>query len=130
MTFIKTFFAILIPFLVLDVLWLSTIGKTVYPKYIGHILGDHMVWIPVIAFYILYAIGLLVFVVNPALRIDSTLIQVFLAGALFGLVAYGTYDFTNHATLREWKTIVTILDLIWGATASGVASLVAYLIVK
>jgi hypothetical protein len=38
-----------------------------------------------------------------------------LLGALFGLVAYATYDLTNLATLQRWPIGVTLIDLAWGA---------------
>ena len=45
--------------------------------------------------------------------------------ALFGLIAYATYDLTNQATLQGWPWIVTLADLAWGTVASGVAGAVA-----
>jgi len=46
-------------------------------------------------------------------------------GALFGLVAYATYDLTNQATLRDWPWHLTLIDLCWGALASAAAAGVA-----
>jgi uncharacterized membrane protein len=42
---------------------------------------------------------------------------------MLGLVAYGTYDLTNQATLLGWPTLVTVVDLVWGTflTATGAA---------
>ena len=36
--------------------------------------------------------------------------------ALFGALAYATYDLTNYATLRNWNLQITVLDIIWGAS--------------
>ncbi|KKS35025.1 MAG: hypothetical protein UU97_C0003G0039, partial [candidate division WWE3 bacterium GW2011_GWD1_42_14] len=48
---------------------------------------------------------------------------------LFGLVCYATYDLTNQATINNWPTIVTVVDLIWGtlltASVSGVVFVIA-----
>ena len=46
-------------------------------------------------------------------------------GALFGLFAYGTYDLTNQATLRNWTTTLTIADMAWGTLVSGIAAVAA-----
>jgi len=41
---------------------------------------------------------------------------------MLGFTAYATYDLTNQATLRNWSTILTIADLLWGTALSGVAA--------
>ena len=35
---------------------------------------------------------------------------------LLGLATYGIYDFTNHATLKNYDLSVAIMDTVWGAT--------------
>jgi uncharacterized membrane protein len=40
-------------------------------------------------------------------------------GALFGLVVYGVYDFTNYSTLRQWPFALTLADGAWGTCASA-----------
>ncbi|HEY1041377.1 MAG TPA: DUF2177 family protein [Candidatus Paceibacterota bacterium] len=127
---LKTLLAIIIPLIVIDGLWLFTAGKAIYPKFIGHLMAPDTTWIPIIIFYLLYTVGLFVYVVNPSLHANTTWIVVLVKGLLFGLVAYGAYDLTNHATLLNWKTPMTIIDMAWGATVTGLASLIAYLWVK
>jgi uncharacterized membrane protein len=111
---------------VLDFLWLSTMTKQFYRPRLGALLGDQLVWPPALLFYVLYGVGLLAFVLRPALdpvlNDGSGLLAVCLWGCLFGLVAYGTYDLTNHATLRDWPLAVTLVDMAWGAAISGAAS--------
>lgn len=109
---------------VLDFLWLSTMTKLFYRPRLGSLLSEQLVWPPALLFYVLYGIGLLAFVLRPALNDGTGLLAVFLWAALFGLVAYGTYDLTNHATLRDWPLAVTLVDMAWGALISGVASVV------
>jgi uncharacterized membrane protein len=82
-------------------------------------------WLPVVLFYIIYAIGITVFVTMPAIQNGMLYLKIFLAGGLFGFVAYGAYDFTNQATLREWPVIVTIVDLAWGAVLTGIVSVIS-----
>lgn len=107
---------------VLDYLWLSTATRWLYRPRLGHLLSEQLVWPPALLFYLLYGVGLLAFVLRPALNDGSGLPVVFFWGALFGLVAYGTYDLTNHATLRDWPLAVTAVDMAWGALLSGAAS--------
>jgi uncharacterized membrane protein len=107
---------------VLDFLWLSTMTKLFYRPRLGDLLNEQPVWAPAVLFYVLYGIGLLAFVLRPALSDGTGLLAVFLWACLFGLVAYGTYDLTNHATIRDWPVAVTVVDMAWGALISGVAS--------
>lgn len=73
------------------------------------------------AFYILYSMGIVAFVVYPSQ--SSTWERVILLGALFGLVAYGTYDLTNMATLKVWTWKVAVLDMLWGAFATAASAM-------
>ena len=52
--------------------------------------------------------------------------QALIAGAILGLVAYGTYDMTNLATVRDWSVMVTIVDIVWGAALTGTAATAGY----
>jgi uncharacterized membrane protein len=49
-------------------------------------------------------------------------------GALFGLIAYATYDLTNLATLKGFSLKVTMIDLAWGSFISGTTAFLTYLI--
>jgi uncharacterized membrane protein len=71
---------------------------------------------------VLYPLGLLYFAVLPQSQ-DAGLAQAMLRGALFGLFAYGTYDLSNLATLKDWPVLVSIVDVVWGILASCLAAL-------
>ena len=120
---------VLLPMAVLDAVWLFSTGA-VYKKWLGHLFADTVNFIPAIVFYLLYGLGVLFFVVNPAIKDGATLWWVLGSGALFGLVAYATYDLTNHATMRAWPLQVTIIDMIWGALLTGVVSVIAVTLYK
>lgn len=126
----KLFLAVGIPLALLDAFWLFTMSKSFYGKYLGSLMTNNPIWIAAVLFYLVYIIGIIVFVVNPALSASLPWPQVVLRGALFGFVAYATYDLTNHATLAGWSTMVTVVDLIWGSLLTATASLVAYLLVR
>lgn len=108
-------------FLALDAVWLFTTYDRLYRPAIGHLLRDGFALAPAAAFYALYVLGIVVFAVQPGLlsRRSSTAAA---RGALFGLIAYATYDLTNQATLRDWPWHVTLIDLCWGAAASAVTA--------
>ena len=68
-----------------------------------------------VEFYLLYPAGLLVLALVPA---PSTLGVALARSAAVGLVAYGAYDHSNLATLRDWSLKLSLLDIAWGTLAS------------
>ena len=44
----------------------------------------------------------------------------------FGLVAYGTYNLSNLATLRSWPWELTVIDMAWGTFLSAVTACIGY----
>jgi uncharacterized membrane protein len=115
----------LVTFGVVDFVWLSVMASLLYRPILGDILVDNVRLAPAIVFYLLYPVGLVVFAVLPALKIDSVASAVGY-GALFGLIAYATYDLTNYATLKNWSMSITAADMAYGAIASGLAAGVAF----
>jgi len=113
--------AVLLP---LDFLWLRYVGQGFYRDRLGDLLAPEVNLPPAIAFYLLYLVGVVVFVVQPALEGGSWL-SALLYGALFGCIAYATYDLTNLATLRGWPLSVTLLDIAWGASVTAVSAAIA-----
>jgi uncharacterized membrane protein len=129
-TFIKTFFAILVPMIIIDGVWLTFISKSFYASRIGHLFAPNVTWWAIILFYVMYATALAYFIVIPALGGALPWYTIFIRAALFGLVAYGTYDLTNQATLNNWPIIITIIDMLWGGVVTGVSGIIAWLILK
>lgn len=111
--------------LFLDAIWLSTMAERLYRPELGDLLADQFRPYPAFIFYALYLFGVVYFAVYPALHKGGWRIAA-LNGALFGLIAYGTYDLTNQATLRHWPVLVTVLDMIWGAVISTAAAIAGY----
>lgn len=124
------FGTVVIPMLLLDLVWLGIMVKRLYLPHLNHLMASSPNFIAALLFYLLYAIGVTLLIVLPALKYDMSLFKVFLSGALFGLVAYATYDLTNQATLRDWPLLITIVDLCWGtiltATVSWLATLLCH----
>ncbi|MDH4335269.1 MAG: DUF2177 family protein [Chloroflexota bacterium] len=112
-------------FIVIDGVWLGLVARTFYRRHLGYLMAEKPNWAAAGVFYLLYAIGLTVFAVIPGTDAASALEGLW-RGALFGLVAYATYDLTNQATVRDWPAIVTGVDLAWGtilsASVAGIAT--------
>jgi uncharacterized membrane protein len=127
--FIRLYFISLPIFVTLDALWVGVIAKGFYAKYIGFLFRRDVNWVAVILFYLLIVVGLVYFVINPALEKKSWSYALY-SGALFGLVSYATYDLTNLATIKNWPYVVTFIDLVWGSIIAGSVSVITYIIAK
>jgi uncharacterized membrane protein len=108
-------------FLILDAVWLSTMGPSFYRPRLGSMMLERFSVLPAVAFYLIYVLGLVFFAVTPALAAES-LGRAFAYGLLFGLCAYATYDLTNLATLKDWSLSLSLVDMAWGALVSGIAA--------
>ncbi|MBO5392643.1 MULTISPECIES: DUF2177 family protein [Pseudomonas] len=115
----------LLAFLVLDGLWLGVLMSSTYKELLGTLMLAQPKWGPAIVFYLLYVLGVVFFVVLPALARGSAR-RAALSGALFGLVAYGTYDMTNWATLQGWSAQLALMDMAWGGLLTCLAALSGY----
>jgi uncharacterized membrane protein len=118
--------ATLLTFLLLDGIWLGLLMAPTYRELLGSLMLEKPLLLPAAVFYCLYVFGCVVFVVLPALSWQWAVKR----GALLGLVAYGTYDLTNWATLRGWSVQVTLMDWVWGMVATAVACAVGFLLAR
>lgn len=105
--------------------WLSTMANPLYRKTLGDILLQNVNIGPAIAFYAIYPLGLIIFVVLPALN-RSSFNSAIVDGALFGFFTYATYDLTNQVTLRNWTLKLTLIDVAWGSLVASLAAAAAY----
>jgi uncharacterized membrane protein len=110
----------------LDGVWLTTMLPT-YQRGLASLMAPAPALVPAVLFYLLYAAGIVGLVVLPGVTAGRWH-GVAARGALFGLVAYGTYDLTNQATLRDWPVTLTVLDMAWGTVLTAVAATVAYML--
>ncbi len=125
--FIKLYAIALPVFFAIDMIWLGIIAKNFYRAQIGTLMKLDVNWTAAIIFYLIFIVGLIVFVITPAMEKGSW-IQALLFGALFGFVCYATYDLTNLAVAKDWPLLVTIVDLVWGAVLASSVSVVTYFI--
>ena len=125
--FIKLYLIALPVFFAIDMFWLGLVAKNFYKNQIGFLMTPNINWVAAIIFYLLFIVGLVLFVITPAVEKGSWTYAL-LFGALFGLITYATYDLTNLATLKDWPLLVTIVDLAWGAVLAASVSVVTYFI--
>lgn len=119
------FVAALIAFCICDFAWLGFVAKDFYQAQIGPLLLAKPNWSAAAIFYPLYAAGVVLFCVEPALA-HGTWVRALVLGTLLGLLGYGTYDLSNLATLKGWTTTLVVVDVVWGMVVSGVAATVGY----
>ena len=112
--------ATLVVMVALDMLWLGLVAKSFYQQGIGHLMAGQPNIAVAALFYLVYAIGLVVFAVAPGGETAGWSTTLAL-GALFGFFAYATYDLTNLATLKDWPLGVALVDMAWGSLVSAVS---------
>ena len=109
-------------FLGIDFLGLGTVVKPVFDRTIGHLMLENFRVLPAFFFYAFFVAVLLWFVSAPAIAQGHSLWWVLGNAALIGAVAYGTYEFTNLAILKDWTSEMVIIDLIWGTCLTAVSA--------
>ncbi len=115
-------------FLGVDAIWLGFIARNLYANAIGHLMTDKVNWLAAFVFYLIFVVGVLIFVVEPAI-ISQDVKKLIFHAAMFGLITYSTYDLTNLATLKDWPISITLIDLLWGTSLSVIVAFASYHII-
>lgn len=113
MKYLYALFAVAVLLVALDALWLKFVMGAIFKSELGEMALEKPRMAAAAMFYLLYSVGLVVFVIAQSGTIPWP--RTLLMGALFGLVAYGTYDLTNMATLRAWSWKLVAIDVAWGS---------------
>ncbi len=119
------YFSFLIALIAVDLVWLLGIAKNLYRSEMGDLMANEPKLMAGLAFYLLYTLGVCIFVIAPALSKQS-LIYALQYGALFGLFCYMTYDLTNLAVIRDFPTRLAFIDIAWGSLVTAISSGIAY----
>ncbi len=123
--YVKLYSVTLVAYIVLDLAWVGVIARPLYQDYLSFLLTPSVNWLVMILFYLLFSVGLLVFVIIPGQQAGSLQNMLVLA-AFFGLVTYATYDLINFATIKDWPVVVSVVDLFWGVVVSTLVSYVSF----
>lgn len=116
-------------FFPLDLLWLGVVARNFYRSRLGQLLLDQPRWGVALLFYAFYIVGVVVFAMAPALASGSWRTAA-LYGALFGCLAYATYDLTNLATLRGYPASLALVDIVWGTVLTALAAALGLVIAR
>jgi uncharacterized membrane protein len=126
---LKLYLVSLAAFFAIDMLWLGVVARSFYQQYLGFLMAPSTNWFVASLFYLLFVVGILVFVVLPGLGANSFKTTL-LRAALYGLITYATYDLTNLATLKDWPALLSIVDMFWGTVLSVVVSCISFMVGK
>lgn len=116
-------------FFAVDLLWLGVVAKNFYGRHLSDFLSEQVNWTAAIVFYLLFIVGIFLFVIMPSIEKQSY-IHALIYGALFGFFTYATYDLTNLATLKNWPITVVIVDILWGIVLTATVSVSGYFITQ
>jgi len=128
-TFFIAYVAAIGAFLILDGLWLGLVAKNFYAEQLSEHLRKDFLVVPAVAFYLVFTAGLVFLAVRPD-QPDLSLLNIALYGAIVGMLAYGTYDMTNLATLRDWPLKVSLIDWVWGTVLSSVVAVCSAVVTR
>ena len=121
MVYLVLFMSSAIVFLLLDIVMLKNVLFPLFSERLGPQLLEDPRMGPAVIFYVMYMGGIMWFVSLPVLA-NGAAIQAFWNGLILGAIAYGTYEFTNYATLRSWSIEMVLVDVTWGAILTGVTA--------
>lgn len=106
-------------FLILDGIMLTLVMKPLFTRHIGPLMVDPIRGVPALLFYAAYVAGLLYLVSWPALKTGTPIV---VPAAIIGAMAYGTYEFTSYAIMKDWHWQMVATDLIWGTVLTAFAA--------
>jgi uncharacterized membrane protein len=123
---ILQFLVVAAAFAIIDAIWLKTMNPF-YRRQIGELMADKPNLGYAVVFYVIYIAGIVFFALRPALDGGSWLSAAGY-GAALGAFAYATYDLTNAATLKTWPWQLVVVDILWGAALTALATLAGWLV--
>ena len=126
---VVTYFISAVTFFIVDFIWLVKVAPKIYRENIGHLMADKPNVPAAVAFYSVFLVGLLIFVIVPALQ-KSSLNHAAIYGALFGFFTYATFDLTSNAVFKKWPFKITAIDMVWGTVLCCLISIVTFALAK
>ena len=116
MQIVTLYLATTLIFLILDAFMLQLHMQPLFQRHLGPLLAENIRWAPAALFYLGYIAGLIYLVSLPALKTGSAIV---IPAAIIGAMAYGTYEFTSYAIMRDWHISMLITDVIWGTVLTA-----------
>ena len=119
------YFSFLITLIIIDLIWLLGVARNLYRDEMGSLMASEPKLLAGLAFYLLYALGVAIFVIFPAISKQSWMYAA-QYGALFGFFCYMTYDLTNLAVIRDFPMRLAFVDIVWGSAVTALSATIAY----
>lgn len=127
MQIVTLYIATTLVFLILDALMLRFHMQPLFARHIGPLLAENIRWVPAVLFYLGYIAGLIYLVSYPALKTGSSVV---IPAAIIGAMAYGTYEFTSYAIMKDWHISMLMTDFVWGTFLTAFSAWAGVAIVK
>lgn len=109
----KILFSIL--YLIVDILWISTMSKLFYKVRIKNIQKDDLKFKLLPAIFAYFTLLLTMFYICIPLSIHyENKYHPSITFGLVGFAIYGVYNFTNSAIFNNYKWDFVIIDTLWG----------------
>lgn len=121
--FLKAWAGTALFILAIDAIWLGLVARGFYSRQLGDLMLESPKLSIAALFYVMYSAAVVILASAPAARTGS-IQDSLLLGAIFGFAAYGTYDITNLATLRNWPMLMSLIDIAWGTALTAAAAAV------
>ena len=121
--FLVAWIVVLVVMGAFDGVWLGVVAKNLYKREMGELMADPVRVLPAAVFYLAYPLGVVFLALGG---LPSTLAEAVLRSAVVGLLAYGTYDLTNLAVVRNFSTSLALIDMLYGTVATAVAGGLAW----
>ncbi|RAP34808.1 DUF2177 domain-containing protein [Candidatus Marinamargulisbacteria bacterium SCGC AG-439-L15] len=122
---IRIYLINLVSILILESIWLGVIAKPFFQKELSFFLKPSFNLPPAILFYLLFTLGLTIFVSIPSIN-GNSLVKGLQLATLFGLCTYATFDLTCYALFKNFPLSVVFVDLFWGTTLCCLTTLITY----
>lgn len=114
-------------FFALDFVWLSTATSRLYKPMLGSLLAEKPNLVVAALFYLVYVVGIIALAVVPGLK-EGAVVGSLWRGALFGFLAYATYDLSNLSTLAGWPWQIAAIDIVWGTVLNSVVAVAGFFV--
>ncbi len=109
----------------IDLTWLMVIMPSFYDAQLSNFARTSIAWSALLA-WLLIPLGIVVFVDKVAKDYKQSVMY----GAIYGLILYGLYEFTNYAILANWTIQMVLVDIFWGMFLCSVSSLLLKVVSK
>jgi uncharacterized membrane protein len=123
--FLKAWAGTAVFLLAIDAVWLGLVARGFYARQLGDLMLDQPRLGIAVIFYVMYSAVVVLLASAPAFR-SGSLTDALMLGAILGFAAYGTYDITNMATLKNWPLMMSLVDMAWGTLLTAAVSAVGF----